>query len=175
MSPGAFAIGFMWLLELLLSAPSTSSGFLNGICLLLSAQGLKFSPDDFLSGDASRTRQTLGMIERQLRNTRIFDPHFSERLQVFTRRRNRIVHGLYADSFHSHDEIDIDSPVAQEYVKECDGSCRKRHAWLKSALESIACLETYSNQTIQSTPKLSLSSEDSTNFTNAASAQLRPN
>ena len=93
---------------------------LNGICLLLGTQGLKYSPADFLSGDASRTRQTLGMIERQLRNTRLFDPNFSERLQVFTRCRNRIVHGLYADSFHSHDEIDINSPVAQEYVKECE-------------------------------------------------------
>jgi len=93
---------------------------LNGICLLLRTQGLQFSTDDFLSGDASRTRQTLGMIERQMRNTRLFDPHFSDRLQIFTRSRNRIVHGLFADSFHSQDEIDIESPVAQEYVKECE-------------------------------------------------------
>ena len=93
---------------------------LNGICMLLGTQGLQFSPDDFLSGDASRTRQTLGMIERQLRNTSLFDAHFSDRLQVFTRRRNRIVHGLFADSFHSRDDIDIASPVAQEYVKECE-------------------------------------------------------
>jgi hypothetical protein len=93
---------------------------LNAICLLMGTQGLRFSTDDFLSGDASRTRQTLGMIELQLRNTRVFDPHFSERLQEFTRRRNRIVHGLFADSFRSQDEIDIESPAAQEYVKECE-------------------------------------------------------
>jgi hypothetical protein len=93
---------------------------LTAICFLLGTQGLRFSKDDFLSGDSSRTRQTLGMIERQLRNTLIFDPDFSERLQIFTRRRNRIIHGLFVDSFPSQSDIDIDSPSAKEYVKECE-------------------------------------------------------
>jgi len=93
---------------------------LKAICQLMNTRGSRFSTDDFLSGDASRTRQTLGMIERQLRNTHIFDPQFSERLQEFTRRRNRIVHGLFADSVDSKDGIDINSPVAQQYVKECE-------------------------------------------------------
>jgi hypothetical protein len=47
---------------------------LTAICFLLGTQGLRFSKDDFLSGDSSRTRQTLGMIERQLRNTKLFGP-----------------------------------------------------------------------------------------------------
>ena len=45
---------------------------LNGICLLVKAEGLRFSLKDFMSGDASRTRQTLGMIEHHLRKTGFF-------------------------------------------------------------------------------------------------------
>lgn len=93
---------------------------LNGICLMLGTQGLRFSQEDFLSGDASRLKQTLGMIEHQLRKTNLFDRAFSERLQEFVQRRNRIVHGLWADTFHSKDEIDISSPIAQKYVQECE-------------------------------------------------------
>jgi|ERR1051325_1252376 hypothetical protein len=93
---------------------------LKAICQLMNTRGSRLSTDDFLSGDASRTRQTLGMIERELRNTKIFDPQFSERLQEFTRRRNRIVHGLFADSLNAKGAIEIDSPIAQEYVKECE-------------------------------------------------------
>jgi hypothetical protein len=92
----------------------------NGICLMLKTDGLTFSIEDFMSGDAARTRQTLGMIEKQLRNTNLFEPSFSERLQSFTRRRNRIVHGLFVDSFHSRDEISNDSQRAQEYTRECE-------------------------------------------------------
>jgi hypothetical protein len=31
-----------------------------------------------------------------------------------------VVHGLYADSFKSREEIKFDSPKAHEYVKECE-------------------------------------------------------
>jgi hypothetical protein len=93
---------------------------LNGICLILKTDGLRFSIEDFMSGDAARTRQTLGMIEKQLRKTNLFEPSFSERLLNFTRRRNRVVHGLFADYFKSRDEINIDSQNAQKYVEECE-------------------------------------------------------
>src|SRR5258705_7268305 len=77
---------------------------LNGICLMLGTQGLRFSQEDFLSRDASRLKQTLGMIEHQLRKTNLFDSAFSQRLQEFVQRRNRIDHALSEDSFHSKDE-----------------------------------------------------------------------
>ena len=93
---------------------------LNAICLILNTDGLRFSVEDFMSGDATRTRQTLGMIEKQLRDTDMFEPSFSQRLVGFSRRRNRVVHGLFADCFRSREEINIDSPKVQEYVKECE-------------------------------------------------------
>jgi hypothetical protein len=45
---------------------------LNAICLVLQTDGLRFSIEDFMSDDASRTRQTLGSIEQQLRKTNLF-------------------------------------------------------------------------------------------------------
>ena len=92
----------------------------NGICLVLKPEGLRFSIEDFMSGDSARTRQTLGMIKRQLRKTNLFEQSFSDRLSYYTRRRNRVVHGLFADSFKSNDDIHIDSKKAQKYVKECE-------------------------------------------------------
>ncbi len=91
----------------------------NGICLMLETDGLKFSVEDFMSDDSARTRQTLGMIEKQLSKTSFFEASFSARLTHFTHRRNRVVHGLFADSFKSHDEINIESRKAQDYVQEC--------------------------------------------------------
>ncbi len=93
---------------------------LTGICLILQTDGLQFSLEDFLSGDSARTRQTLGKIERQLRKTNLFESGFGERLLNFTRRRNRVVHGLFADCFQSREDINIDSERAQEYTKECE-------------------------------------------------------
>jgi hypothetical protein len=93
---------------------------LNGICMVLETDGLRFTIEDFMSGNAARTRQTLGMIETQLRETSLFEPSFSERLQRFTRRRNLVVHGLFVDFFKSPDEINVDSQKAQEYVTECE-------------------------------------------------------
>ena len=78
-----------------------------------------------MSGDASRTRQTLGMIQKQLSDTDLFEPSFSQRLLKFSRRRNRVVHGLFADSFKSKDEIRISSEKAQAYVKECEWVARE--------------------------------------------------
>ena len=69
---------------------------LTGICLILQTDGLQFSLEDFLSGDSARTRQKLGKIERQLHKTNLFESGFGELLN-FTRRRNRVVHGLFAD------------------------------------------------------------------------------
>ena len=93
---------------------------LNAICLILNTEGLRFSIEDFVSGDASRTRQTLGMIEKQLRDTGLFEPSFGQRMLRFSRRRNRVVHGLFADSFTSRDEINMHSREAQAYVKKCE-------------------------------------------------------
>lgn len=93
---------------------------LNAICLILQTKGLLFSNEDFMSGDSARTRQTLGMIEKQLRKTRLFDSSFSSRIVNFTRRRNRVVHGLFADIFKSDNDIDFESPIAQNYIKECE-------------------------------------------------------
>lgn len=98
---------------------------LNAICLILNTNGLQFSLEDFMSGDASRTRQTLGTIQKQLRKTSLFDRSFSQRLLRFSRRRNRIVHGLFADSFKSRDEINIKSDKAQAYVKQCEWVSRE--------------------------------------------------
>jgi hypothetical protein len=97
---------------------------LNAICLVLQTRGLKFSLEDFMSGDASRTRQTLGRIQKQLRETRLFNQSFSNRLLRFSRGRNRVVHGLFVDSFKSEGEITIRSPKAQAYVKECEDLAR---------------------------------------------------
>src|SRR5579871_2626118 len=86
----------------------------NAICLALQPEGLRFSIEDFMSGDSSRTRQTLGLIEQQLRKSNLFDLGFSERLQEFARRRNRVVHGLFVDTFKSKEEISFRSELAQE-------------------------------------------------------------
>lgn len=93
---------------------------LNAICLILQTEGLRFSTEDFMSGDSSRTKQTLGLIGRQLRNAEIFESSFSQRLTVFTQRRNRVVHGLFADTFKSSGDIDCESLVALGYVRECE-------------------------------------------------------
>jgi hypothetical protein len=93
---------------------------LNAICLILQTDSLRFTLEDFMSGDSSRTRQNLGTISQQLRQTNLFDPGFSERLAEFTRRRNRVVHGLFADTFQSRDDINVDSPQAHEYTRECE-------------------------------------------------------
>ena len=92
---------------------------LNALCLILCTKGLRFSLEDFMSGDSRRTRQTLGMIQTQFRETQLFDPSFSERLSTFTQRRNRVVHGFFADSFKSHNDIHYKSPQAVAYVDEC--------------------------------------------------------
>lgn len=93
---------------------------LKSICLMLGIEGLGFTEADLLSGDSTRVKQTLGRSKEHLRNTYIFDPAFIERLQVYVNRRNNLVHGLYANSFHSDDDFAFDSPIAQGYVKECE-------------------------------------------------------
>lgn len=93
---------------------------LNAICLVLKTKGLRFNIDDFMSGDSKKTRQTLGMIQRQLNETELFKPSFIERLSQFTQRRNRVVHGLFADTFLSQDEISIECHKALKYVEECE-------------------------------------------------------
>lgn len=93
---------------------------LKSICLMLGIEGLGFTEADLLSGDSSRVKQTLGRSKDHLRNTNIFNEAFIERLQIYVNRRNRLVHGLYADSFHSDEDFGFDSPVAQGYVKECE-------------------------------------------------------
>ncbi len=98
---------------------------LNAICLILGSQQVPFSLEDFMSGDSARIRQTLGMIEKSLRSTGFFDPSFSDRLANFTRRRNRVVHGLFADTFKSGVEIRLDSPNAMQYVAECEWVARE--------------------------------------------------
>ena len=93
---------------------------LNAICLILKTDGLQFSTEDFMSGEPARTRQTLGTIEKQLRKTDLFELSFSDRLLTFSRRRNRVVHDLFATSFKSKDDFQIGSQEAQAYVKECE-------------------------------------------------------
>ena len=92
----------------------------NAICLILNVDGLRFSEADFLSNDSSRTRQTLGKIKRQLEDSNFFDSSFCERLSDFSKRRNRIVHGLFADTFQSRDQIASASLIAQEYTSKCE-------------------------------------------------------
>ena len=93
---------------------------LNGICIVLQTKGLRFTIDDFMSGDSKRTRQTLGMIKKQLNDTELLNPSFIERLTQFTQRRNRLVHGLFADTFSSQAEISIECPKALSYMEECE-------------------------------------------------------
>ena len=93
---------------------------LNAICSILQTKGLRFTTENFMSGDASKTKQTLGMIGIQLRRTHIFDKSFSQRLTVFSKRRNRFVHGLFADTFKSGEDINFESPIALNYIKECE-------------------------------------------------------
>ena len=93
---------------------------LNAICSILQTKGLKFTVEDFMSGDSSRTKQTLGMIGKQLHQTHVFDKSFNRRLITFSHRRNRIVHGLFADTFRSKEDITFGSQVALNYVKECE-------------------------------------------------------
>ena len=73
-----------------------------------------------MSGDSARTRQTLGMIKRELSKTNLFEPSLSDRLSQYVQRRNRVVHGLFADTFKSKADIHIDSQKAQKYVFECE-------------------------------------------------------
>ncbi|WP_068817398.1 hypothetical protein [Phormidesmis priestleyi] len=91
----------------------------NAICLVLNVDGLQFSVEDFLSNDSSRMRQTLGKIKSQLKSSNCFNSSFCERLSDFNGRRNRVVHGLFADTFQSHDQITSTNFIAQEYVREC--------------------------------------------------------
>jgi hypothetical protein len=93
---------------------------LNALCLVLHTKGLQFSLEDFMSGDGTRTRQTLGTIQKQLRQTHLFRPSFIQRLVRFSRRRNRLVHCLFAETFESRDEIGFKSPKAHAYVRECE-------------------------------------------------------
>lgn len=93
---------------------------LNSIFLVLKTKGLRFTIDDFMSGDSKRTRQTLGTIQRQLNETNLFKPSLGERLSQFTQRRNRVVHSLFADTFLSQDEISIECPKALRSVEECE-------------------------------------------------------
>ncbi len=93
---------------------------LNSVCLMLGIEGLGFTKADWLSGDSSRIKQTLGRIKYKLSDTKIFDQNFIDRLQIYVERRNRLVHGLYADSFHADDDFRFDSPIAQGYVNECE-------------------------------------------------------
>ena len=93
---------------------------LNGICLMLRTQGLNFTIGDFLSKDSARTRQTLGDIRKQLNGTNLFKHSFDKRLTQFAQRRNRLVHGLFADTFVSRSEIDIKCPKAHRYIQECE-------------------------------------------------------
>jgi len=92
----------------------------NALCLILKTKNLRFTLEDFMSGDSARTRQTLGMIEKEISNTKLFDPSFSDRLTKFVRKRNRVVHGLFADTFGSKSDIHFKSKKAQTYVKECE-------------------------------------------------------
>jgi hypothetical protein len=98
---------------------------LNAICFMLGTKGLKFNQEDFLSGDATRLKQTLGLIKAQLRESKVFDDKFIDRLQEFTRRRNRLIHGLYADTFQDDNDFEIESRVAQEYVEQCEWLIRE--------------------------------------------------
>ena len=93
---------------------------LNALCLVLKTRGLRFSLEDFMSGDGTRTRQTLGIIQKQLGQTRLFDRSFIQRLLTFSRRRNRLVHCLFAETFESRDEISFKSAKANAYVGECE-------------------------------------------------------
>jgi hypothetical protein len=92
----------------------------NGICIILKPKGLRYSINDFMSGDSSKTKQTLGRMKKELRKTKLFEPSFSDRLSKYVQRRNRIVHGLFADTFKSKSEIHVDSAKAHKYVAECE-------------------------------------------------------
>lgn len=94
-------------------------------CVILSTKGIKFSIDDILSGDSTKTRITLGTIEKGLSGTKLFDQNFSKRLSKFVRKRNRIVHGLFADTFDTKDDIHFDSEKANAYIKECEWVCNE--------------------------------------------------
>lgn len=94
-------------------------------CVILEAKGIQFKVDDILSGDSTKTRITLGTIEKKLSGTKLFDKSFSKRLSKFVRKRNRIVHGLFADTFDTKDDLHFESKKAQAYVKECEWVCNE--------------------------------------------------
>jgi len=90
------------------------------ICLLINPNSFKFTLEDIMSGDNAKTRQTLGMINRKLCNSTMLDSSFSERFSEYIQRRNRVVHGLFAETFSSKSDIHFESPKAQKYVAECE-------------------------------------------------------
>jgi hypothetical protein len=60
------------------------------------------------------------MIKNQIVGTELFDSSFSERLNNYVKRRNRVVHSLFSDTFKSKQDIDFKSEIAINYVKECE-------------------------------------------------------
>ncbi len=90
------------------------------LCLILLPDKVKFTFEDMMSGDSTKTRQTLGMINKKLGNSQALDSSFSDRFSEYIRRRNRIVHSLFSETFTSHSDIHIESPNAQKYVQECE-------------------------------------------------------
>ena len=92
-------------------------------CVVLKIKGVNFTVDDILSGDSTKARITLGAIEKGLSGTKLFDQNFSDRLSRFVRKRNRIVHGLFADTFKTKDDMKFNSEKANFYIKECEWVC----------------------------------------------------
>ena len=92
----------------------------NGICLALKIERLPFDSEDLNSGDSSRMRQTLGAMKRRIADTQRFKDSFIDRVSEFVTRRNKLVHGLFCDTFHGEDEIHPEVEIALHYVAECE-------------------------------------------------------
>lgn len=97
----------------------------NGICLILDIESLPFDLYDFNSGDSSRMRQTLGAMKQRIADTDFFSDSFIARMSEFVRRRNRVVHGLFSDTFSSREQIQPTCDVAKKYVAECEWVSRE--------------------------------------------------
>lgn len=94
------------------------------MCALLKPNGINIELDDLLSGDSSRTRQTLGQVSKALQNTNLFSEDFVIQLNNFVQRRNRLIHSLFEDTFRNKEEIVTESPQSVAYFDFCEDFIR---------------------------------------------------
>lgn len=66
-------------------------------CAMIPLRGLKLTLDDVFSPDPSKRSQTLGKMNYSLKENKIFNSTFEEKLTQFVNSRNKFAHSLWTD------------------------------------------------------------------------------